>query len=391
MSHARGAAWTRTLTVKVLDISGGIAGAYCAHLLTLLGADVVRIDAPAGRPRSGPAADEVVAAVLERGKRQLALDLEEAADREQFLDLVAKADVLIDDAPPAEADRRGLDPDALFARQPSLVLTRITDFGLDGPWAAWHGSELVNLATGGLLFLTGSWDRPPVQLAPDQAHLSAGLLAALATAAALYAGGPALIDLSKQEAVMALVAPSLTSYAYTGVIEAREGKVAGMTRIERSADGWVYAGPSSPTSADYSTFAAFLGIPQLAEPRFATPDARMEHWDEHQALIVPRLRERTAKQWVDDAAAWRLTFGYVQTTLDLLQCPALEARRFFTEVPTQAGTARVPAAPYLVDGERPAAVTDPVPPLLEAAKGDDDGPARPERDQRCARNAAAPL
>src|SRR5579884_1907286 len=79
----------------------------------------------------------------------------------------------------------------------------------------------------------------------------------------------------------------------------------------------------------------------------------MAHWAEHQALVVPRLRERTAQEWIDEAARWRFTFGLVQTTAELLGCPVLAERGFLGEFPTPDGTARVPLAPYLVDGQRP--------------------------------------
>lgn len=354
-------------------MSTGISGAYCAQQLALIGADVIRVALTSAPHLNVAPGDEIIDELLELGKSRLVLDLAREEDRAHFIRLVADADALIDDAGPAGFTAFGLDEDVLFEHRPSLVRTRISEFGLDGPWASWHGSELVNLAAGGLLFLTGTFDRPPVQLAPFQAQLTGGLLAAIATSAALYAGGPATVDISKQEAVMAMLTPSLTNYAYTGVIDAREGTVAGMTRIEQASDTWVYAGPSSPTSADYETYAAFLGIPELAEPRFSTPERRMEHWDEHQALIAPRLRERTAKEWVDDAATWRLTFGYVQTTTDVLECPVLSERAFFADVPTSKGRVRTPLAPYLTDGVRPTVLSHPAASLepAQAPAGDD--------------------
>lgn len=341
--------------MRVLDISLGIAGAYCAQLLTLLGAEVIRLELGGAAFPPSPPRDAVIQAFLDRGKRRVDLDLGGEDGRARLFELVSLVDALVDDAGPDGLAERGLYESDLLAQQPSLILTRVSEFGLDGPWSAWHGSELVDQAAGGLLFLTGTWDRPPVQLAPHQVELTTGLLAAIATAAMLYGGGPATIDIAKQEAVLAMISPSLTNYAYTGVVDAREGTVAGMTRIEHAADTWVYAGPSSPGTADYTSFAAFLGIPELAEPRFATPDARMEHWQEHQDLIVPRIRERTAAEWTADAAAARLTFGPVQTTRELLECPVLNERDFFSEMPTESGLARAPLAPYLVDGHRPAA------------------------------------
>ncbi|MGH2603782.1 MAG: CoA transferase, partial [Dehalococcoidia bacterium] len=269
-------------------------------------------------------------------------------------------------------EARGLDEGTLRAQRPDLVICRVSEFGADGPLADWSGSELVNLAAGGMLFLTGSCDRPPVQLAPEQAQLATGLLAAVATLAALYGGEPVTLDMSKQECVAALITPELTQYAYTGAIPAREGMVASMARIEQAQDTWVYAGPGAAANADYQTYARFLEIPELAEDRFATADRRMEHWEEHQALLLPRLREKTAREWTDAAAAWRLTFGLTQSTLDLLDCEQLTAREFFAPVPEAGDGVVAPLAPFLVDGRRPTNLTH------QPTEGAGDGPAAAE-------------
>jgi crotonobetainyl-CoA:carnitine CoA-transferase CaiB-like acyl-CoA transferase len=160
------------------------------------------------------------------------------------------------------------------------------------------------------------------------------------------------LDLATQEAVAAMITPALTEYSYAGTIPARDGMVAAMARIERCADGWVYAGPGAAATADYQRYAAFLNIPEFAEPRFATPQGRMDNWAEHQRLLGAKLREKTAGEWVESAGSARLTFGHVQTTLDLLACPVLAERRFFGVLAAEGGGVRAPLAPYLVDGER---------------------------------------
>ena len=337
--------------MKVIDLSRGIAGGYCAALLALIGAEVVRI-APAGDALPEAGADaEIVGAYLHRGKRVLTENLDSPEGRERLLELLADADALVEDGGPGGLEAPGLDEEALRERRPELVLTRISEFGLSGPWAGWSGSELVNLAAGGMLFLTGSWERPPVALAPYQAQLTAGLLAAIASAAALYGGGPATIDFSKQEAIAALITPALSEYAYSGTIPAREGTVAAMARIERSKDGWVYAGPGAAATADYGRYSAFLEISELGEERFATAEGRMDHWQEHQALVQPRLAEKTTAEWLAAAAEARLTFGPVQTTADLLESEVLAERGFFADLATPFGPARAPRAPYVVRRE----------------------------------------
>ncbi|HVC31215.1 MAG TPA: CoA transferase [Steroidobacteraceae bacterium] len=337
--------------MKVVDLSRGIAGGYCAGLLALIGAEVVRLAPPGDAlPEAGEDAG-IVRAYLHRGKTLLTEDFDSAQGRQRLLKLIAGADALIEDLGPGGLEAWGLEERALRERRPELVLTRISEFGSSGPWAGWAGSELINLAAGGMLFLTGSWERPPVALAPCQAQLTAGLLAAIASAAALYGGGPATIDFSKQEAIAALITPALSEWVYAGTIPEREGKVSAMARIERSKDGWIYAGPGAAATADYARYSAFLGIPELGEERFATPAGRMEHWQEHQALLQPRLAEKTTAEWLAAAAEARLTFGPVQTTADLLDCEVLAERGFFAELATPSGPARAPRAPWVVTSE----------------------------------------
>jgi crotonobetainyl-CoA:carnitine CoA-transferase CaiB-like acyl-CoA transferase len=354
--------------MKALDLSRGVAGAYCGSLLALAGVDVVRARPP-------DLADPVLAAWVARGVTVLDLDPGTAAGRAALLDLLPECDALIEDWGAGGLEAAGLTAGDPRARNPDLIVARMSDFGQTGPLAGWSGTDLTALAAGGLLFLTGSWDTPPMQLAPYQASLTLGLLGAVATLAALWQGGPVTVDLSKQEAVLSLITPALTEYVYSGAIPARDGPVAAMARIERSADGWVYAGPGAAATADYQRYAEFLGLPELAEERFATPDGRMANWQEHQALLQPRLAQRTTAEWLEDAARWRLTFGPVQTTTELLNCPVLAERAFFGPLPVRDGDAAVaPRAPFLVDGERPAFPSAFTPGTSES----DHGPARTE-------------
>jgi len=353
--------------MKVIDLSRGIAGAYCAQLLSLAGCKVIAMDYD-GRDEH---VDAVAWECANRGKV-----IVRATEAVQVRDLIGGADALVEDRGPGGLEALGLDETRLWQGNPKLVIARVSEFGQSGPWSGWSGSELVNLAAGGLLFLTGSWDRPPVQLAPYQAQMTTGLLAAVATAAALYGGEGVTVDASKQEAVLALVSPAVTEYVYGGTVPAREGKVAAMPRIERSKDGWVYAGPGAAATADYEAFSRFLEIPALAEERFATPDGRMANWEEHQRLVLPKLKERTTEEWLERAADWRLTFGPVQTALELLESDVLAAREFYGNVALPSGDARVPRAPYLVDDVRPDALSAPARPAGDQSEnGDVDGSA----------------
>ena len=339
--------------MRVLDLSRTVAGGYCGSMLALAGAEVSHCDIESDT-LPAPLDDRLVLDYVHRGTATLPV-----VAPAQIANLVREYDALIEDWGPGILEQLTGGEPQLRESAPSLVITRVSEFGQTGPWANWTGSELVNLAAGGMLFLTGQWDRPPVQLAPYQAQLTAGLLAAIATMAALLGGGPLTIDLSKQEAVLALVNPAPSEYLYSGTITARDGRVAAMPRIERASDRWVYVGPGAALTADYKRYAECVGIPEFAEERFAGPEGRMANWEEHQRLLQARLLERTADEWVAAGAAHHLTFGHVQSTTDLLNDPVLAERGYLAETNLDSHTATVPLAPYLLDGVRPATLADP--------------------------------
>ncbi len=339
--------------MRVLDLSRTVAGGYCGSMLALAGAEVTHCDVESDA-LPAPLDDRLVLDYVHRGKT-----LSPAIPPAEIATLVRDFDALVEDWGPGIFEQLAGDESQIRTSSPALVIARLSEFGQSGPWANWAGSELVNLAAGGMLVLTGQWDRPPVQLAPYQAQLTAGLLAAIATMSALFGEEAVTIDLSKQEAVLALVNPAPSEYLYSGTITARDGRVAAMPRIERASDRWVYVGPGAALTADYKRYAECVGIPEFAEERFAGPEGRMANWDEHQRLLQARLLERTAGEWVAAGAEHHLTFGHVKSTTDLLNDAVLAERGYFGDATLDGHAATAPLAPYLVDGERPSALRRP--------------------------------
>jgi crotonobetainyl-CoA:carnitine CoA-transferase CaiB-like acyl-CoA transferase len=187
--------------IRVIELADEQAE-YCGRVLAGLGADVIKVEPPGGSPtrRIGPFYQDrphpersLFFWQYNLGKRSVALDLGAEADRSRFLDLLARADVLLESTPRGYLDRLGLGQDALLARFPSLVVARMSPFGDAGPWADYKGSDLVHLALGGPAMNTGydpepdgHYDLPPI--APQMWHayhiageqLALGILGALA-------------------------------------------------------------------------------------------------------------------------------------------------------------------------------------------------------------------
>ncbi|MEV6969644.1 CaiB/BaiF CoA-transferase family protein, partial [Hamadaea sp. NPDC051192] len=167
--------------VRVVELAGLGPGPFCAMHLADLGADVVRIDRSTPSSPVDPDHD-----LLNRGKRSIALDLKEPRDLDVALQLIAKADLLIEGYRPGVAERLGLGPDVCLARQPKLVYGRMTGWGQEGPRAQTAGHDLTYLALTGVLHGIGRAGGPPqipLNLLGDfgggALYLATGLLAAL--------------------------------------------------------------------------------------------------------------------------------------------------------------------------------------------------------------------
>jgi crotonobetainyl-CoA:carnitine CoA-transferase CaiB-like acyl-CoA transferase len=199
---------------RVIDLTDDGA-MICGQILGDLGADVILVEPPAGSRarRIGPFVDdqpEVNRSLnfwsLNRNKRGVTIDLETSAGRENLLQLVKSADILVESFNPGYLERLGLGYNALAEINPSLIIISITPFGQQGPKANWAATDLTVTAASGVLFMTGDEDRPPLYVSIPQAYLNAGAEAAVGALIALYArerdGLGQHIDVSAQTAMM---------------------------------------------------------------------------------------------------------------------------------------------------------------------------------------------
>ena len=182
--------------LRIVDLTQEAMGPFCTRLLADYGAEVIKIEPPAGDPaRALPpfAADTPgpersgTFLFLNTNKRSVVLDLERPADRERLLDLVAGADAVVESFAPGTLDALGLGYDRLAAVNPRVVLTSITHFGQDGPYRDWQATDLTVYAMGGPMLTTGHIDHEPIRVAGRMASYQVGYMAALATAVGLHA------------------------------------------------------------------------------------------------------------------------------------------------------------------------------------------------------------
>ena len=162
---------TRPLAdLKVIEICTTIAGPACTRLLADFGADVIKIEPPEGDPvrQMGQHVDDVplYAASILRNKRSVVLDLKHEQGRAIAHELIAQADILVENNRPGVMERLGFGYELLSARNPGLVMVRISGYGQTGPYAQRPGYGAICEAVGGVRHLTGDPDRPPARVAP---------------------------------------------------------------------------------------------------------------------------------------------------------------------------------------------------------------------------------
>jgi crotonobetainyl-CoA:carnitine CoA-transferase CaiB-like acyl-CoA transferase len=344
--------------LRALDVSCGVGAAYAAKLLAELDWDVVKYEPPGGDPlrarvsRWGGGAGGAFAFVNQgkRGVSEVPADL--------LAELAAAADVVLGDFSPPGLTVAGLDAQAADKLVPGQAVVSVSPFGLTMPKASWAASDLVVQAASGLLYMTGEWDQPPLQMAPDQAALLGGVTGASAATIAARLGRRTgtvqYADIAMVEAMASFAYSSVSQYVHRGEVTAREQRIKAGLRMVPARDRFVYCAPGAVAAMRMDGIAELLDEPRLAAERFQTAEGRMQNWDEFVALFAPPFRTRTAQEWFERAEAMHMTFALVQTVDDLFACPQLGARGLLRDVPGPGGiTLRLPGRPFRTDATPP--------------------------------------
>lgn len=352
--------------LRILDLTSGSFG-YAGRLLAGFGAAVIKIEPPEGDPvrRSPPFPDDTPDIErsgrhlhLNAGKRSVVLDLESEAGREQFRALVRTADAVVESLGAGEMARHGLGYDDLAGIQPDLVMTSISYFGQDGPYVDWHGSEIVAMALGGYLFITGEPDRPPVKSYDNLVEQQTAVQAAVATMVGLTQrdlhGGGDYFDVSAQDAALFLLGGTAQIAHFSQTVIHRVGN-----RLLYVAPQTFYPSTLRPCQGGYVHAHTNQRHPELMaalmdQPRFIDPDVLatpLGHADEFDALMDEWLAQYDKFEVVRRAQAMRLPFTEVLTPAEIVEDEHLKERGFLVEVEDPAGgTIRMPGAPAMLAG-----------------------------------------
>ena len=292
--------------ITVLDLSRLLPGGAATMLLANFGADVIKIEEP-GTGDYGRAmppfldGEGAVFALVNRGKKSVALDLKDARGKDSFLGLVSRADVVVESFRPGVMARLGLDYQVLRVHNERLIYVAITGYGQDGPYRDMAGHDVNYMALGGAIDTTGLEGTPPAIPGVQVADLSGGALQAvigvlLALAARSRTGQGQMVDVAMLDGVAWLLPAALAFYQGTGVIPERGTSVLtgryACYHLYQCADGrWISVGALE--AKFWAALCRALGCEQFIPDQFAEGQRRMEIIE-----ALSRLFEsRSAEEW----------------------------------------------------------------------------------------------
>jgi crotonobetainyl-CoA:carnitine CoA-transferase CaiB-like acyl-CoA transferase len=340
--------------LRVIDLATVVAGPGCARYLADFGADVVKVERPDGgdttRAMGWRDADDVTFwwKLCGRGKRSVVLDLKSDEGRDALHRLIDTADVLIENFRPGKLEALGFVPDELIARNPKLVITRVSGFGQDGPYAQRPGFATLAEAMSGFAAVNGEPDGgpllPPIALTDEVA----ALVAAFATMVALHSGRGQVVDVNLLESMFQLMGPLFSVYAATGELPRRLGSgipySVPRSTYRTSDDQWV----AVSTSAESVAQRVMNLVGAAGDPRFATFAGRVEHREEVDELVATWIGERSLAQVLAAFEEAEAAAAPVYSMADIAEDPHYRARGSVVDldgVAMQGLVARLSATP----------------------------------------------
>lgn len=357
--------------IRVLDLTNVLAGPYAGYQLALLGADVIKVESPEGdlarQLGASPALNQarMGASFLAQnaGKRSIALDLKDPDDRATFLDLVATADVVLENFRPGVMERLGLGYETLKGRRPDLVYCAISGFGQDGPLKDNPAYDQIIQGLSGVMSITGTPEAAPLRVGYPVCDTLGGLFGAFAIVSALLrrgrTGQGASLDVSMLESTLSALGWPVSNHLTAGVEpgpQGNENPTAAPSGTFRTGDGLLNIAANK--GEQFVALTRVIGRPGLAEdPRFAEREARKRNRLALRDLIEEALLDASAAEWEERLNRAGVPAGRILTVPQALAEPQVTGRGMlarFEEVQGLDKPLTVTRGGFLVDGEPPA-------------------------------------
>jgi len=328
--------------LKVIDLSRVLAGPFCAQILGDHGADVLKVEPPAGddtRAWGPPFLDGTASYFigLNRNKRGIVLDFTQEKDRRVLLDLLETADVLVENFKTGTLARWGMDDAFLREHFPRLVHCRISGFGADGPLGGLPGYDAVIQAMGGLMSINGEPQGGPLRVGVPVVDLTTGLNAVIGIMMALQertrSGLGQLVDVALYDCGISLLHPQMANFFLSGKEPARVGNAhpnISPYDLFATRTAPVFLGVGN--ERQFRKLCEFLGLRELpGDPRFATNGGRSDNRAVLRELLEAKLAGHDAAALAQDLNALGVPCGPVQGLRDIAEHPHTAHRGMVVE------------------------------------------------------------
>lgn len=349
--------------LRVLEIAAVIAGPFATMVLADLGADVIKIENPAGGddsrrmpPQQG--GQSTLFMSMNRNKRSLALDLKTARGRDALLRLAENVDVVVESFRPGVADRLGVGYAHLRERNPTLVYCSVSAFGESASGRGLPGYDPLIQAFVGLMSMTGDATTPPARVAASVIDLSTGMWAAMGIMAALARrarlGEGQYVEATLIDSGYMLLCHQITSMLATGVVPTRIGSaspIAAPYEAFKTADGWLMI--TVGNDAMFGRLCEAIDLPELSvRDGFRTNTDRVANREALRVILQDRLSRDVSAIWIERLQAAGVPVAPVQDLAQAVRHP-LMAERGMLVATEGAAAATVPLLRVPFDDSRP--------------------------------------
>jgi crotonobetainyl-CoA:carnitine CoA-transferase CaiB-like acyl-CoA transferase len=362
--------------VRILELGQIIAGTYGGQVLSDLGAEVIKVEAPEGDLGRIPSVAPYrglsgLFLTLNRNKQSIVINLKNAAGRRIFYDLVKVSDVVIDNFRPGVLERLQIDYPTLSRINPRIIQCSVTGFGIAGEYKDYPALDIIIQAISGYMAITGEPGRPPVRIGIPLADLGGGIFSCKAILSALFdrerTGEGRRIELSMFDVMLHLLGYIGTMWLTNGEVPKPPGSAHDYTvpwQAFEAANGYVVVGTRQDNF--WRKLCTVLEDPELgADPRFADNAGRVQHRN----VLVPRLerifRTRTVADWLERLHAAGVPAAPVNNVDGAFSEPPVKEREMIVEYDhPEVGKVRVPGNPIKMSST-PGTISRPAPRLGE--------------------------
>ncbi len=374
--------------LKILDLSQFEAGPSCTEALAWMGAEVVKVENPKlgdpGRAAvyGSPDKDSHYFLIFNANKKSVTIDLKSEEGKKLLMELVAKADVMIENFAPGAIERLGLGYDVVSKINPGLIYAQVKGFGEGSPYEKNLAFDMIAQACGGVMSISGMPDGPPIKPGPTIGDTGTGMLLAISILSAYIerqrTGKGTRLQIAMQDAMLHYIRIAFSTQARTGVAAGRAGAktlsganppVGIFPCKPGGPNDWVYIYTSRGNPEHWKRLARLVGRPELADdPKYATVEARSEREAEVEEIIATWTRTQTKHDAMRIVGEAGIPAGAVLDTMELNNDKTFEERGIMQVMEhPKVGPFKMPAWPVRHDGKPPSVQPSP---LLGASTAD---------------------